>query len=623
MQNPVSTNQTPAAAVAAAVAAAAASMQDYHQRHLAIQRLQQQQPSYSHPQQQQQQQPSYSHPQQQQQQQQPSYSHPQQQQQPSYSHPQQQQQHWNRPIVMHWDHPYSSLPYNTTAGLPRATLIATHPTTAAQVAATNPQHHHHHPDRSDNNRSTAVKRKWQEIGHNFIVHSTDIPPSATITTTSNTSTIPRNQNPPLARNVAATVAAAAAATSNNKNNGVHNLATGIGISNNSSSSSSSSNNNSSASNSMGSVEVSSGIPNDSLGDGLAWPEGWTKTTRKRLGGKSAGTYDSYWISPRSKFKLRSIPEVKRFLAALQMHGGDEQLARREFRKKKTTLPSQSQPQSQPPPSESVTGTATTVTISVGTECQPSLQKSPSLLPSKATSLHALQVARPSAIAQSGHMSTGAAAAAAIIIAAKIATSASATSASTSTTGIPKTAQQKDSSSRSGAHSNVPKFPLRKATSLHALQAARPSAIAQSGHMSAGAAAAATAAAITIAAKIATATSALTSTTGIPKTAQHKDSSSRSGAHSNVPKLPLRPLLRPRAANTVAFSCPPVATLAEGGGPLTVTLTVPAQRATLTSNVSSNVSSKATLAATATATTSSVISVDSSDEIEFPNDHVVL
>ena len=522
MQNPVSNNQTPAAA----------SLQDYHQRHLATQQLQQQHPSHAHPQQQQQH-PSHAHPQQQQQQQHPSHANPQQQQQqhPSYAHPQQQQQqqqqHWNRPIVMHWKDPHSSLPYNTTAGLPRAAAIVTNPRTTARVVATNHQHYHLHPDRSGNNRSATVKRKWQEIGRTSLVQRTDMPPSAT----SNTNTIPRYQNPPLARNVAAAaLATAATSTSNNTNNGVHNSATVVERSKRSIG-----NNNNSAPNSMGSIEVSSGIPSDSLGEGLAWPEGWTKTTRKRMGGKTAGTYDSYWISPLSKFKLRSIPEVKRFLAAVQMHGGDEQLARKEFRKKKTT------------------GTATTATISVEAECPPSLQKSPSLIPSKTTALHDLQAARPSAIAPSTHiMSAGAAAAAAITIAAKIALSAAATT------------------------------PLSAESS--------------------------------------------TPTPGIPTTAQQKDSSSGSGAHSNVPMLPQRPLPpQPKAktANTVAVTCPPVVTLTQGGGPLTATLAVPAQRTTTLTSKDAKISSKAILAATATATTSSVISVDSSDEIEFPNDHVVL
>jgi len=85
------------------------------------------------------------------------------------------------------------------------------------------------------------------------------------------------------------------------------------------------------------VEVASGPPTEVLGDGTSWPEGWIKMTRKRLGGSSAGTFDSYWISPVEKVRLRSIPEVRKFLGALKAHGGDEKEARKLFRRKPRNL----------------------------------------------------------------------------------------------------------------------------------------------------------------------------------------------------------------------------------------------------------------------------------------------
>jgi hypothetical protein len=538
MQNPVSNDQTPAAT---ATAVDQLRLQDYHQCQLAMQRqrqyLQQQQHHQQHP---------------------------------SYSHPQ-QYWHWNRPMVMQWNHPHSSLSYTTTPGLSRATVVI-NPTTATttRVAATN--HQHHHQDKSDNNRSTKVKQKWQDIRRTPIAgdaaafaYRREIPPSAT----TNTNTIPRKHNPPLARNVTPT-----AATSNNNNNSTNNAEIGIGISVGDDGNNNNINNtiNNSGSCSRGSVEVSSGVPTESLGEGLAWPEGWTKTTRKRMGGKSAGTYDSYWISPRSKFKLRSIPEVKRFLAALQMDGGDEQLAKREFRRKKTTLSpppsqSQSQSQSQSPSSETATATATT-SGRAEAEYHTSSQKPSSLLPAQATSLHALQAARPLAMDQSTHRSAAAKTAA----------------ATAATTGIPNTAKQKDSS-LSSTHPFVAWLQLQSTPKAVATEGGRLSK---------------------------------------PLLCSH----SGSGAHCNAPKLPQRTLL-PHAntfPNTVAAASlqRPLTTLTRStptlaeGGPLTF----PAQR-TLTSNVSSNVSSNATATVTATATTPSVISEDSLDEIEFPDDHVVL
>jgi hypothetical protein len=62
-----------------------------------------------------------------------------------------------------------------------------------------------------------------------------------------------------------------------------------------------------------------------------WPEGWVKKTFKRQGGKSAGTTDSYWYSPQTQSKFRSIAEVKKFFEALEEANGDEEAAKKLFR----------------------------------------------------------------------------------------------------------------------------------------------------------------------------------------------------------------------------------------------------------------------------------------------------
>ena len=43
----------------------------------------------------------------------------------------------------------------------------------------------------------------------------------------------------------------------------------------------------------------------------------------RDGGATKGRGDRYWFSPKEKYKLRSLVQVRRFLAALAENGGDE------------------------------------------------------------------------------------------------------------------------------------------------------------------------------------------------------------------------------------------------------------------------------------------------------------
>jgi hypothetical protein len=57
-----------------------------------------------------------------------------------------------------------------------------------------------------------------------------------------------------------------------------------------------------------------------------WPPGWIERTYERQVGASAGGKDSYWYPPSTQnhqHKLRSIAEVKRYIAALAETEGDE------------------------------------------------------------------------------------------------------------------------------------------------------------------------------------------------------------------------------------------------------------------------------------------------------------
>jgi len=73
-----------------------------------------------------------------------------------------------------------------------------------------------------------------------------------------------------------------------------------------------------------------------------WPEGWKKITKKRPpGGKYPGSLDSYWITPKKKYRFRSMVEVREFVAAMESHGGDEEKARAEINARKPKKTKQS------------------------------------------------------------------------------------------------------------------------------------------------------------------------------------------------------------------------------------------------------------------------------------------
>jgi hypothetical protein len=50
-------------------------------------------------------------------------------------------------------------------------------------------------------------------------------------------------------------------------------------------------------------------------------------------GKTAGTTDSYWYTPKTNKKLRSLKEVLRFVDFLQQLNADEELAWRKLKEK--------------------------------------------------------------------------------------------------------------------------------------------------------------------------------------------------------------------------------------------------------------------------------------------------
>jgi len=52
-----------------------------------------------------------------------------------------------------------------------------------------------------------------------------------------------------------------------------------------------------------------------------------KKVFERKSGATKGSRDRYWYSPKEKFKLRSLVEVKRFLKALATSEGDEKKAK--------------------------------------------------------------------------------------------------------------------------------------------------------------------------------------------------------------------------------------------------------------------------------------------------------
>ena len=78
-------------------------------------------------------------------------------------------------------------------------------------------------------------------------------------------------------------------------------------------------------------EVFRGPPNDDMEGG--WPSGWIKTEVIRKSGQYAGARDRYWHSPGGK-KMRSLVEVKKFMALLAEANNDETIAWKAFKTSK-------------------------------------------------------------------------------------------------------------------------------------------------------------------------------------------------------------------------------------------------------------------------------------------------
>jgi hypothetical protein len=63
-----------------------------------------------------------------------------------------------------------------------------------------------------------------------------------------------------------------------------------------------------------------------------WPQGWIQKTYERSSGDTKGGTDLYWYTPRKGYKLRSKPNIIRFVQFLDMYGGDEDKAWVAYRK---------------------------------------------------------------------------------------------------------------------------------------------------------------------------------------------------------------------------------------------------------------------------------------------------
>ena len=68
--------------------------------------------------------------------------------------------------------------------------------------------------------------------------------------------------------------------------------------------------------------ISEGPPDDDLGEGLDWTEGWIKRVYRRMDGDSAERTDKYWHSP-GGYKFRSLVQVRKYMKALELLEGDE------------------------------------------------------------------------------------------------------------------------------------------------------------------------------------------------------------------------------------------------------------------------------------------------------------
>lgn len=73
--------------------------------------------------------------------------------------------------------------------------------------------------------------------------------------------------------------------------------------------------------------VSEGAPDDVYPGTGDWPAGWKKRVFQRQSGATKGQFDSYWYTPILQVKLRSMAEIRRWLAAMEQTNGDEEASR--------------------------------------------------------------------------------------------------------------------------------------------------------------------------------------------------------------------------------------------------------------------------------------------------------
>jgi hypothetical protein len=79
--------------------------------------------------------------------------------------------------------------------------------------------------------------------------------------------------------------------------------------------------------------IAEGPPDEKLENGEEWPPGWTRRVYARKNGATKNRKDRYWYTPVENFKLRSMVDVKRFLAALKAANGEETTAKQAIKKK--------------------------------------------------------------------------------------------------------------------------------------------------------------------------------------------------------------------------------------------------------------------------------------------------
>ncbi len=77
--------------------------------------------------------------------------------------------------------------------------------------------------------------------------------------------------------------------------------------------------------------VAEGIPDEAYPGGGDWPPGWKKRVYQRRSGASKGHLDRYWYTPQLQVKLRSMPEIQRWLEAMKQTDGNEEESKKLYK----------------------------------------------------------------------------------------------------------------------------------------------------------------------------------------------------------------------------------------------------------------------------------------------------